>query len=68
MGKVMTKTGEMVQAWGILYKSVVQLVLLYLSESWSVTGYMLKLLEVFHHRVSRSIAGITARRITSREW
>ena len=48
---------------GMLYKSVVQLVLLYWSESWVVTGSMLKLLEGFHHRVVRSIMGITERRI-----
>ena len=42
VGKVVTKTGAMVQEWVSLYKVAVQLVLLYRSESWLVTGAMLK--------------------------
>ena len=61
-------TGETVWAWSILYKAVVQPVLLYESKSWVVVEGMLKLLEGFHHRVLRSIMGVTARRTTSGEW
>ena len=43
-----------------MYKTVVQLVLLYVSEIWVVTGYMLNVLEGLHHRASRRIAGMTA--------
>ena len=47
VGKVVSKTGSTVQDRGVLCKSVVQLVLLYGSESWVVTGEMLKVLEGF---------------------
>ena len=60
--------GLMVRAWGIMYKEVVQSVLLYGSESWVVTGGMLKVLEVFHHRLSKRILGMTAHRTTGGEW
>ena len=45
--RVLTKTGATVRACGVMYKSVDQLVLLYGSESWVVTGEMLKVLEGF---------------------
>ena len=44
VGKVVTKTGTTVQSQGILYKEIVQLVLLYGGDSWVVTGAMLKIL------------------------
>ena len=43
MGDVVTKTGATVRAQGMLYKSVVQSVLLYGSVIWLMTGGMLKL-------------------------
>ena len=49
-----------VRVWAVLYKLVVHTVLLYGSEIWVVTGEMLKVLEVFHHWVSRGILGRTA--------
>ena len=42
--KVVSNTGSMVWAWGILYKAVVQSVLLYGSESWVVQGAMIKVI------------------------
>ena len=68
VGKVVAKTRSTVWAQGILYKSVVQLELLYGRVGWVVTGFMLKVLEVFHHRVARMIAGMTPRRTTIGEW
>ena len=56
------------QARGILYKAVVQLVLLYESESWVVTGEMIKILESFHHQVARRITGMAAQRTIDGEW
>ena len=44
MGMVATKTGATVRVRGMLYKSVVQSVVLYGSESGVVTGAMLKVL------------------------
>ena len=44
VSKVVTKTGSTVQARGMIYKAVVQTVLIYGSKSWVVTGAMLKVL------------------------
>ena len=44
------------------------MVLLYGSDSWVVTGAMLKLLEGFHHRVARRIEGMTDRCGEDKEW
>ena len=49
----------MVQEWEMVYKVVVQMVLLYGSDSWVVTEAMLNVLEGFHHRVAQKIAGIS---------
>ena len=67
VGKVVLKTGGKVRARGMPSMAVLQLVLLYSSESRVVKGAMLKVLEVFHHRSARRIVGITALRTTSRE-
>ena len=42
----------------MIYKAVVQTVLLYESESWVVRKETLKVLEGFHHRVDQKIAGM----------
>ena len=47
----------MVRAREMLYKAVVQTVLLHGSKSWLVKGEILKVLEIFHHQVARWIAG-----------
>ena len=60
IARVLAKTGEMVRAWGIMYKAMAQLVRLYASEIWVVTVEMVKVLEGFHHRSSRQIMGIEA--------
>ena len=54
--------------WGILYKEVVQSVMLYGRESWGMTWSMLKVLDVFYHQVARRMMGITAQCTTSGEW
>ena len=66
--KVVTKTGAKVWEWGMIYKSVFQMVLLYGSKIFVVTGDMLKTLEELHHRASRRIAGMTDRHMTDGEW
>ena len=70
VGNVVLKTGTTVRVRGMMYKATVQLVLLYGSGRWVVTRVMLKVIEGFHHRVARSIAGKTARRtaIGKCEW
>ena len=63
----MTKTWETVrlQARVVLYKAVVQSVLLYGSKIWLVTGAMLKVLEGFHNQVVIIIMGMMERRTMS---
>ena len=58
ISRVLTKTGAMVWDRRIIYKSVVQSVMLYVSESWVVMGGMLKFLEVFFHQAARRITGM----------
>ena len=68
ISKVLINTGAKVRACGMIYKVVAQTVLLYGSDSWVVTGEMLKVLEGFHHRVARKIAGMKAWRVEDGEW
>ena len=49
VAKVVKKTAETVRTGGMIYKELVQTVLLYVSKSWLVMGGTLKLLEIFHH-------------------
>ena len=66
--RVIERAGETVRAWVSMYKSVAQSMLLYISKSWLVTGDMLKVLMVFHHRAARRIMGMTAKRGAGKEW
>ena len=50
----------MVRVQEMLYKAVVQRVLLYGREIWVVNRAMLNFLEGFHHRVDSQILGKTA--------
>ena len=45
-----------------------QAVLLYRSDIWVITESMMKVLEVFHHRISRRIAGKTAHHVRLDGW
>ena len=56
---VLTKTGETLQARGMIYKLVAQTVLLFGSKSCLGTGEMLKVLNFFHHGASQHIIGMT---------
>ena len=51
-----------------MYKVVAQSVLLYGSESWVVTGEMLKVLTEFHHRATQQLTGMTAKCGAGGEW
>ena len=68
VGKVVTKMGETVRMLGMMYKAVVQLVLVYRSKIWVVKDSMLKVLEGLHHWTVRKIVGIAAQHTTSGEW
>ena len=51
------------RAHGMLYKAVAQTKLFCGSDSWVLTGEMLKVLEGLHHRAAGRIVGITDRRV-----
>ena len=65
---VLVKAGEMVRALEMMYKVVVQTVLLYRSESWIVTDAMMKLLEGFNHQILRRLLGKTTWSIRGEGW
>ena len=52
----------------MMYKAVVQAVLLYGSEIWVVTDVMMTVLEGFHHMIARWITGMSARKGNVGEW
>ena len=52
----------------MMYKEVVQLVLLYGSETWVATGDIIKVLEGLHHQAARRITGIKATCGASGDW
>ena len=66
--RVLEKTGATVWDRGMMYKSVDQSVLLYRSDSWVMTGAMIKVMEGFHHRTARQITGITETSGAVKEW
>ena len=66
--RVLERTGATMQDWGATHKAVVQLVLLYGSESWVVTGDIIKVLTAFHHQAAQRITGMTAKRGAGKEW
>ena len=57
--RVLESTRATVWSQGSIYKALAQSVLLYGSESWVVTGEMLKVLTEFHHQVTPRIMGMT---------
>ena len=68
IARVLERTGATVQARGAMYKAVSQSVLLYVRESWLVTGDMIKFLKAFYHRAARRITGMTEKRGAGGEW
>ena len=60
--------GAKVRSWGLMYKAVSQLVLLYGSKIWVVMGEMLKVLEGFHHWEEQRITGMIAKLGAGGEW
>ena len=68
IARVLANTGATVQARGMVFLAVDQLVLLYSSESWVVAWAMIKVLEGFHHRASRQITRMMETRGLGGEW
>uniref|UniRef100_A0A7S0FHZ4 Uncharacterized protein n=1 Tax=Minutocellus polymorphus TaxID=265543 RepID=A0A7S0FHZ4_9STRA len=53
---------------GMFYVDVVQQILLYGSETWTVSPRVLSALESLHHRVARRLAGKMPRRLPDGSW
>jgi hypothetical protein len=53
LSKLLTREGANPRVFGMFYKAVVQTVLLFGSESWTMTDAMWKVLKGFHHRAVR---------------
>jgi exonuclease III len=69
VSRVLRRQGATSKISGYFYKAVVQSVLLYACETWTVTKKMLGLLEGFHHRIARQIASQPTRfNLVTEEW
>ena len=55
--RVLTREGMDAQTSGLIYLSVVQLVMLYRSETWVMTPCIERVLDGFHHRVTCRMTG-----------
>ena len=67
-GKVPTKAVSTVRARGMFYKVLFQMMFLYGSEIWMLTGVILTVLESFHNRMARRIVGKTYRHAGDGGW
>ena len=68
LSKVLGNMGDPIKSWVMMYKVLVQAVLLYGSEIWLVTDLIMNVLEGFHHRIAIRIMGMTARRGDGGGW
>ena len=68
LARILSKEGACPKAMATVYKSVVQAVLLYGSESWVLTLTMEKKLQSFHRRCARYITGQHIRQERDGEW
>ena len=66
--KVLEKAGATVRTRVMMYKAVVQTVILYQRYSWVITEETMKVLEECHHRIDRSITEKTARLVAEKGW
>ena len=57
VARILSREGATTKTMGYFYKSIVQSVLLYGSETWVVTEQARKSLNTFHHRCARYISG-----------
>jgi hypothetical protein len=62
------KTGVSPRHIGYFYKAIVQAILLYGSETWTITPRMLQILNGFHHRIARRISGLMPVRQDDDSW
>ena len=63
VAKLLTKAEETVRARAMIFKVVLQTVLLYGEERWVVMEATLKVMEGLHNRVDRKIPGMSYWRV-----
>ena len=68
LAKILTEAGEAVMAQAMVYKAVVQTVLVCGSEIWVAMRVMLAVLEGFFHQAVRQMVEKTDRRVRTRGW
>jgi hypothetical protein len=68
VSRVLERDGASPKAMGMFYKAVVQAVLLYGCETWTLTNPMIKALEGFHHRVARRITHMIPVHQANGQW
>jgi len=68
LSKLLSREGANPRIFGMFYKTVVQTVLLFGFESWTMTDAMWNVLKGFHHRAARRMADMMACRGPSGGW
>jgi hypothetical protein len=68
VGKVLSARGVHCRTMGYFYKAIVQAVLLYGSETWTITDAVMKKLRSFHARVARYICKRHIRPLPDGTW
>jgi len=66
--RVLTRDGATPKISGMFYKAIVQSVLLYGCETWTITPRMLTALRGFHHQVARRIAVRLPNKLRDGSW
>jgi hypothetical protein len=68
VARVLVRDGASTRAMGMFYKAIVQALLLYGCETWTLTNPMIKTLESFHHKVARRTSGMMPKLLPNGEW
>jgi Reverse transcriptase (RNA-dependent DNA polymerase) len=68
LSKLLHREGANSRIFGMFYKAVVQTVLLFGCESWTMTDAMWTVLRGFHHRAARRMANMMAYRTAGGKW
>jgi len=68
MKKLLARQHASTKAMGHFYLAAVQSILLYSSESWTLTAQQLRLLDSFHHHCARHITHMHIRPLPDSTW
>ena len=68
LGAVLRGQNASARTRGYFYKAIIQAVLLYGSETWTISERVLKLFRSFHHRVARHLTGRHIRQRDDGSW